>query len=87
MLSNSRIIELNTNTDIINIGSTVVLYDSEFDEQLEYKIVDSIEADPLDGKLSYLSPVGASLINKKTGDNVEVQLPNGKVLYKVVEIK
>lgn len=87
MLSNSKIIELSSNTDTISIGSTVVLYDAKFDEELEYKIVDSIEADPLEGKLSHLSPVGTCLINKKSGDNVEVQLPKGKAFYKVIQVK
>lgn len=87
ILSNSRIIELSNNKNIISIGSTVMLYDEEFDEELEYKIVDAIEADPLEGKLSYLSPVGSCLINKKAGNKIEVQLPTGNVTYKIVEIK
>lgn len=87
ILSNSKIIELNNNKNIISIGSTVILYDEEFEEELEYKIVDAVEADPLEGRLSYLSPVGTSLINKSAGDKVEVKLPAGNVTYKILEIK
>ena len=56
----------------INVGCTVRLYDVEFDEEMEYKIVGSSEANSLQGKISNESPVGKALMGKKVGDLVEV---------------
>ena len=72
----------------INIGYTVKLNDIEFDEEMEYKIVGSTEADVLSGKISNESPVGAALIGKKTGEIVEIETPSGEVVkYKILDIK
>ena len=79
--------ENNVNLDIITIGSIVKIYDEDFDEELEYTIVGSAEADPYDGKISNESPVGKALLGRAKGDVVEVTVPDGIAKLKVVDIK
>ena len=71
----------------INIGCQVKILDLEFDEELEYKIVGSTEANSLKGKISNESPVGKALIGSKVGDVVEVETQAGVLKYKVLEIQ
>lgn len=87
MVRNSKIIdEKDLNTDVVNIGSTVVVKEVKTDEEDEYTIVGSAEADPLDGKISNESPVGQALIGKKVGDVVEVEVPDGTINYEICGI-
>ncbi|MHB0739049.1 transcription elongation factor GreA, partial [Peptostreptococcus stomatis] len=79
--------ESNVNLDIITVGSVVKIYDEDFDEELEYTIVGSAEADPYDGKISNESPVGKALLGRAKGDVVEVTVPDGIAKLKVVDIK
>ncbi len=67
--------------------STVVLHDIEFDEDIEYVIVGSSEADSLNNKISNESPLGAAMLGKKVGDIVKVEAPIGVVEYKIVSVK
>lgn len=72
----------------INIGSTVRIRDVEFDEEMEYKIVGSTEADCLGGKISNESPVGMALIGAKVGEKIEIETPNGEmVTYEILDIQ
>ena len=73
-------------TDKINIGSKVKILDVEFNEEMEYKIVGSTEANSLKGKISNESPVGRALIGAKKGDTVTVETEAGTFDYKVLEI-
>ena len=73
--------------DKVNIGLTVVIEDLGSGDRREYTIVGSTESDPLKGKISNKSIVGESLIGKGVGDTVEVAIPDGKMTYKVIEIK
>lgn len=76
------------NTDQVRLGLVVTLYDYEFDEEVDYYLVGSTEADPLEGKISNESPVGQAIMGKKVGDEVEVKTPgSGIVKYKVIDIK
>ena len=63
------------------------ILDCEFDEELEYKIVGSTEANSLKGKISNESPVGKALLGKKVGDTVTVETQVGELTYKVLEIQ
>ena len=73
--------------DTISLGSTVKVYDEEFEEELEYIIVGSTEADLDLGKISDESPVGKALIGKKVGDVAEAILPTGDTAkFKVISI-
>ncbi|WP_024833089.1 transcription elongation factor GreA [Ruminiclostridium josui] len=87
MLKHARIIdEDEVNTDVVSLGSKVKIYDIEFDEELEYLIVGSTEANPLKSKISNESPVGAALIGHSKGETVEVQVPDGVLKFKILEI-
>ena len=83
-LNNCRVINDDNDTEKVVIGKTVILYDEEFDEEVEYKIVDSVQANPFEGSISYSSPVGKALLNKHCGDIVEVELSNNKIFYKIL---
>lgn len=88
MLSNAKIIdEENISIDTVGIGSKVIVKDKEFNEEIEYTIVGSAEADPYESKISNESPVGRALIGKKAGDIVEVQVPDGVIEYEVLDIR
>ncbi|MCL6610502.1 MAG: transcription elongation factor GreA [Peptococcaceae bacterium] len=87
MLRNAKIIDdENIGTDQVTLGSTVVLRDLEFNEQLEYTIVGSVEADPANRKISNESPVGRAIIGKPKGSVVEVTVPAGVLKYEIVDI-
>ena len=74
-------------TDAVSLGSKVKVYDEEFEEELEYVIVGSTEADLELGKISDESPVGKALIGKKVGDVAEAILPGGDTAkFKVISI-
>ena len=82
----ARIIEGKSNTDRIDIGSTVTVKNMKTNKEATYALVGSSESNPFNGKISYESPLGAALRFKKKGDDVEVVAPNGIVSYKVVKI-
>lgn len=73
-------------TDVVSIGTKVKLLDVEFEDEEEYSIVGSSEADPSKNRLSYESPVGKAVIGKKIGDVVEVEAPAGKIQFKILDI-
>ena len=72
--------------DKISVGCAVVLYDVEFEEEVEYKIVGSTEANSLAGKISNESPLGAALLGKSVGDEIAVETQVGTMEYKVLKI-
>ncbi len=75
------------NSDVVRVGSRVKLYDTKYDEELEYGIVPSAEFNPSDlDAVSIDSPVGKALVGKEVNDIVEIQVPSGTIQYKVVEI-
>lgn len=87
MLKHAKVIdEDEVNTDVVSLGSKVKLLDMEFNEEVEYHIVGSTEADPRKSKISNESPVGSALIGKKTGSVVEVSVPDGVIKFKVLQI-
>lgn len=87
MLRKAIIIEEDAITfDQVNIGVKVKIKDLEYDEVIDYTIVGSTEADPYECKISNESPVGSSLIGKKVGDVVEIQVPDGVIKYEILEI-
>ena len=88
ILKNAEVVvEEEVDLDKINIGCKVRILDMEFDEELEYKLVGSTEANSLKGKISNESPVGKALIGATTGDVVEVETQAGLLKYKVLEIQ
>jgi len=87
MLRNAKIIdEDDITTDVVGIGSKVLVKDLEYDEEMEFIIVGSAEADPYNGKISNESPVGSALLGHKSEDIVEVVVPDGKIEYQILTI-
>ena len=80
------VVEDEVDLDKINIGCTVLVYDLEFEEEIEFKIVGSTEANSLEGKISNESPVGKALIGKSVDDVVKVETQAGVIEYKVLKI-
>ncbi len=88
ILKNAEVVvEEEAAIDKVNIGCKVKIFDCEFNEELEYKIVGSTEANSLKGKISNESPVGRALIGKTVGDEVIVDTQVGELKYKVLEIQ
>ncbi len=89
ILKNAEVVvEDEVDLDKINIGCQVKLLDFEFDEELNFQLVGSTEANSLQGKISNESPLGLVLIGKRVGDVVEVETPaGGTVQYRVIDIK
>ncbi|WP_024621489.1 transcription elongation factor GreA [Metaclostridioides mangenotii] len=79
--------ESNIDLSVVTIGSIIKLKDLEFDEDIEYAIVGSAEADPYDGKISNESPVGQALLGRSVGETVEVQVPDGVIKFEILDIK
>ena len=73
-------------TDAVGIGSNVKVLDLEFDEELDFKIVGSTEANSLEGKISNESPVGAALLRKQVGDLITVETQMGPLQYRILGI-
>lgn len=87
ILRNAKVIDdQDVNSDIVGIGSKVTLIDVNNKTEVEYMIVGSAEADPSQAKISNESPVGRSLMGKKVGDKVNVEVPIGTIQYKVKAI-
>jgi transcription elongation factor GreA len=73
-------------TDIVSVGCKVTLKDIEFGDEVEYTIVGSAEADPINLKISNESPVGKALVGRKVGESVEIAVPDGIIKYEVLQI-
>ena len=87
ILKNAEVVvEEEADLDKVSIGCSVKILDCEFEEELEYKIVGSTEANSLKGKISNESPVGKALLGKQVGDTVTVETPAGEFSYKVLSI-
>ena len=79
--------EAEMKADVINLGSTVKVLDMEFDEELEYSLVGTNEANPMLGRISDRSPIGSALIGAKVGDEVEVDTPAGAIKFKILSVE
>ena len=87
MLKNAVVVdESEIPNDIVSVGSKVKVKDYEFDEEVEYSIVGSAEADPMNFKISNESPVGKALVGKKVGEIIEVAVPDGINKFEILGI-
>jgi transcription elongation factor GreA len=87
MLKNAKVIDTSGNAaGVVHLGSSVLVYDPEFEEEVTYKIVGSKEANPLEDMISDESPVGKALLGRVAGDEVVVEAPGGQVVYQVREV-
>ena len=88
ILKNAEVVvEDEVDLDKISVGCVVKVLDVEFDEEEEFKLVGSSEADSLNGKISNESPVGKALIGARVGDTIQVETQAGVIEYKVLEIQ
>ena len=74
-------------TEKVGIGTTVKILDMEMDEEMEFKMVGTKEADISSGKMSDESPIGAAILNHEVGEVVEVETPSGVIGFKILEIR
>jgi len=87
MLRNAEVIdEDELEEDIVGVGSKVKVLDMEYNEEVEYTIVGSTEADPVKGLISNDSPLGTALLSHSAGDTVVVDAPQGPISYKILEL-
>lgn len=87
MMRNAKIIDEDIeDSDRVNLGNTVVLKERGADEEVQYQIVGATEADPFNGRISNESAVGKALIGAMIGETVEVEIPDGKTYYEVIDI-
>lgn len=87
LISNATVVDESAiKHDSVNVGSMVKVYEVEYDEEVEYSIVGSNEANPMLGKISDQSPVGSALIGAKAGDEVIAEVPIGQLHLRVLEV-
>ena len=87
MLKNAEVIDdEELSSDVVSVGSKVRVYDKEFEEEVEYVIVGSAEADPMNNKISNESPVGMGLLGHKIGDEIKIETPDGEIEFTVLGI-
>jgi transcription elongation factor GreA len=87
-LRNAKIIdEAEIDTDTVQVGNVVKVFDVEFDEEIEYTIVGSTEVNLAENKISNESPLGKALLGAKKKTTVEVNAPAGIMKYKILDIK
>ena len=88
ILANCVVIEEEeTEGDYIRMGSTVTVYDKEFEEEQTFRITGSQEADPMNGIISEDSPFGKALLGCAVGEEVQVEAPAGVLRYRILEIQ
>ncbi len=87
MLKNASIIdEEEVDTKVVNLGARVKIRDIKSKEDYDYQIVGSTEADPASNRISNESPVGSALLGHKVGETVDIEVPGGKIKFKVIDI-
>ena len=90
-LKNAVIVEddadVGNDEDKIWLGNRITVLDVEMDEEFVYDIVSSIEADPMNGKISDDSPLGSAVLGKTVGQIVEVEAPIGTLQYKILKVE
>ena len=87
MIRNAKIIEDGEQqNDTITVGSLVTVKDIEFDEITEYRLAGTVEADPMNNRISNESPVGRALLGHKAGEIIDVEVPAGVIQLEIVSI-
>lgn len=88
LIQNAVIVEeSDMKVGVVNLGFTVKVYDYDMEEEVEYSIVGTNEANPLMGRISDRSPIGNALIGAKVGDEVEVETPAGTIKFKILSVE
>ena len=87
ILRDATVVEDQGPSDEVRIGSTVIIREEGTDEDEEYKIVGSAEANPRERKISGNSPIGKALLGKKKGRKVRVKTPDGPIKFKIIDVR
>ncbi len=88
VINQSEVIDVDEGpADTVVFGRTVLLYNVQTDEEVEYQLVGPYESAPEKGKISVTSPLGQALIGREVGDAVKVRTPNGIQEYEILEIR
>ncbi len=88
LIKNAEIIdESELRADVVNLGSTVLVYDYDMEEEVEYSIVGTNESDPMKGKISDRSPIGAAMMGKRAGDEFVSVTPAGELKFKIIKVE
>ena len=86
LIENAEIVEKTGRTGVIGIGSKVKVLDVEFNEELEYTIVGSQEANPAIGRISEESPVGHGLMGHRAGEAIMIEAPAGELRFEILKV-
>lgn len=87
MLKHVQVIEdTDIKTDVVNVGNVVKVHDVEFDEDIEYVLVGSTEANPMENKVSDQSPIGRAILGAKVGETVTFETPAGEAHLEILKI-
>jgi transcription elongation factor GreA len=86
-LARAQVIAFDANSDTIKFGATITAKNLKTKREIAYQLVSPEEADALNGKISFKSPIGAALMGKKRGDTVEVVTPKGKNQFEIIDFK
>lgn len=87
MIRNAKIIEDNVQLEgTVTVGSLIKVKDIEFDEVEEYRLVGTVEADPMNNRISNESPVGSALLGHKVGEIIDVEVPAGIIKLEILEV-
>ena len=87
LLENAIILdEATIDTSVISLGSNVKVFDKNLNMEIVYDLVGSNESNPMEGKISDQSPIGAALMGKRVDDEVVAEVPNGTVVMKVLAV-
>lgn len=73
-------------TDRVGLGSIVVVYDSDKDEEITYELVTSEDSDAANGKISTSSPIGRGLLGKEVGEEIKIQIPGGARTMEILKL-
>lgn len=86
-LKYAKIIDMaQVSTNVVSVGTLVKIFDMEFGEEMEYRIVGSVESNGDMNTITDKSPVGEALLGHKVGDVVDVKVPAGVIQFKVLSI-
>ena len=86
LIKNAEIID-DIKADVVNLGSTVIVYDYDMEEEVEYSIVGTNESDPMKGRISDRSPIGAAMIGKRAGVEFVTVTPGGELKFKIIKVE
>jgi transcription elongation factor GreA len=86
-IADADVVDPDAENDVLDVGERVRLRDLENDEEIEYELVGSLEADPFSGRISAAAPLGRALLGRRGGEVATVDAPKGRLRFKILEIQ